>query len=407
MKTSRLPALAVLACLSWAGCGNREAAPLVTESAAQAAPETKPGKDEVILSPEQQRSITIETRPAALSQEPDVLRVKGRIALADNRTWKVGVRTLGSVVEVYKELGDLVHRGDILARYHADEVRDSRALYRAAISEVDRAEAAARQAARNRDRARRMLELKAGSQQQVEQSEQDVVTAQAAVRKARIEVDRLKDLLEDDLRVPAEPTPNRRDEIEDDVPILAPGDGYIIEKNVTPGKSVDTTSVTFVVADLSKVWMLASVRQEDLGKLRTGQAAAVTLAGQGDRRWAGRITNLGQELDPSTRAMQVRIELENRENRLRPEMLANADLPIGRSRSTVVVPSDALQQVGDETAVFVQTGAGRFSVRPVRAGEAADGKTPIVEGLKAGDAVVVRGSFVLKSQLLKSTLESE
>jgi cobalt-zinc-cadmium efflux system membrane fusion protein len=66
-----------------------------------------------------------------------------------------------------------------------------------------------------------------------------------------------------------------------------------------------------------------------------------------------------------------------------------------------------LQQVGDETAVFVQTGAGRFSVRPVRAGEAADGKTPIVEGLKAGDAVVVRGSFVLKSQLLKSTLESE
>jgi cobalt-zinc-cadmium efflux system membrane fusion protein len=379
----------------------------VTESAAQAAPETKPGKDEVILSPEQQRSITIETRPAALSQEPDVLRVKGRIALADNRTWKVGVRTLGSVVEVYKELGDLVHRGDILARYHADEVRDSRALYRAAISEVDRAEAAARQAARNRDRARRMLELKAGSQQQVEQSEQDVVTAQAAVRKARIEVDRLKDLLEDDLRVPAEPTPNRRDEIEDDVPILAPGDGYIIEKNVTPGKSVDTTSVTFVVADLSKVWMLASVRQEDLGKLRTGQAAAVTLAGQGDRRWAGRITNLGQELDPSTRAMQVRIELENRENRLRPEMLANADLPIGRSRSTVVVPSDALQQVGDETAVFVQTGAGRFSVRPVRAGEAADGKTPIVEGLKAGDAVVVRGSFVLKSQLLKSTLESE
>lgn len=406
MKTSGIAAAAVLSCLNWAGCGNRQA-PSVTESAAQTAPESKAAKDEVILSPEQLRSMTIETRPAALSQEPDVLRVKGRIALADDRTWKVGVRTLGSVVAVYKELGDFVHRGDILARYHADEVRDSRALYRAAVAEADRAESAARQAERNRDRARRMLELKAGSQQQVEQSEQDLVTAQAAARKAQIEVERLRDLLEDDLRVPAEPNPIRKSELEDDVPILAPGDGYIIEKNVTTGKSVDTGSVTFVVADLSKVWMLASVRQEDLGKLRTGQSAVVTLGGQEERRWAGRISNLGQELDPSTRAMQVRIELENRENRLRPEMLANADLPIGRSKATLVVPSDALQQVGDETVVFVQTGAGRFSVRPIRAGEAADGKTPVLEGLKAGDAVVVRGSFILKSQLLKSTLEGE
>ena len=406
MNRSRLVSLAILGCSIWTACGSRESS---TESAAAARvpSESKTAQDNVSLSPEQQRSVTIETSPAGFSEQPEILRVKGRIALADDRTWKVGVRTLGSVVAVYKELGDFVHKGDILARYHADEVRDSRALYRAAVAEADRAQSAARQAERNRDRARRMLELKAGSQQQVEQAEQELVTAQAAVRKAQIEVDRLRDLLEDDLRVPAEPNPNRRDDLEDDVPILAPGDGYIIEKNVTPGKSVDTSSVTFVVADLSRVWMLASVRQEDLGKLRSGQAATVSLAGQGDRRWSGRITNLGQELDPSTRVMQVRIELDNRDNRLRPEMLANADLPVGRGRPTIIVPSDALQQVGDDTVVFLQTGPGRFSVRPVRTGEAADGKTPILEGLNPGDAVVVRGSFILKSQLLKSTLEGE
>lgn len=406
MNRSRLAGVGILGCIIWTGCGSRRSSKDIA-STEHAAVQSRADKDDVSLSPEQQRSITIETRPAGLSEQPEILRVKGRIALADDRTWKVGVRTLGSVVAVYKELGDIVHKGDILARYHADEVRDSRALYRAAIAEADRAQSAARQAERNRDRARRMLELKAGSQQQVEQTEQDLVTAQAVVRKAQIEVDRLRDLLEDDLRVPAEPNPNRRDEDQDDVPILAPGDGYIIEKNVTPGKSVDTSSVTFVVADLSRVWMLASVRQEDLGKLRSGQAATVSLAGQGDRRWAGRITNLGQELDPSTRVMQVRIELDNRDNRLRPEMLANADLPVGRGRSTIVIPSDALQQVGDDTVVFVQTRPGRFSVRPVRIGEAADGKTPVLEGLRPGDAVVVRGSFILKSQLLKSSLEGE
>jgi cobalt-zinc-cadmium efflux system membrane fusion protein len=214
-------------------------------------------------------------------------------------------------------------------------------------------------------------------------------------------------LLEDDLRVPAEPKAGRASEAEDDVPILAPGDGYILEKNVTPGKSIDTSTVTFVIADLTKVWMLASVRQEDLGRLRAGQSAAVTLPGEVRRRFPGRITNLGQQLDPVTRVMEVRIELDNRANRFRPEMLANAEIPVGGRKTTILVVSDAVQQVGDQQVVFVQNGAGRYQVRAVRAGDTADGKTPILDGLQAGERVVVRGSFVLKSQLLKSTLESE
>lgn len=395
----------ILAGLVLASCGNRQ--PAAVSTGAAASPQVAANKEEVVLSASQQMDMAIETRPAVASQEPDVLRTKGHIALADERTWKVGVRTQGSVVAVYKGLGDSVRKGDILARYHADEVRDSRALYRAAVTELERVQAAARQAERNRDRARRMLDLKAGSVQQVELAEQDLVTSQATIQKARIEVERLRDLLEDDLRVPAEQAPNRRDDIEDDVPILAPGDGYIIEKNVTPGKSVELSSVTFVIADLSRVWMLASVRQEDLGRLRLGQTAAVTLPGGPSRRWTGRIANLGQELDPTTRVMQVRIELNNSENRLRPEMLANAEIPIGRGRPVVVVPAAALQDVGGQAVVFVRTAPDRFTVRPVRAGETADGETPILEGLRAGEAVVVRGSFVLKSQLLKSTLEAE
>jgi multidrug efflux pump subunit AcrA (membrane-fusion protein) len=105
--------------------------------------------------------------------------------------------------------------------------------------------------------------------------------------------------------------------------------------------------------------------------------------------------------------MQVRIELDNRENRFRPEMLANAEIPVGGRKTTILVASDAVQQVGDQQVVFVQNGAGRYQVRAVRAGDTADGKTPILDGLQAGERVVVRGSFVLKSQLLKSTLESE
>jgi membrane fusion protein, heavy metal efflux system len=106
-----------------------------------ASKQTKADKDEIVLSPERQASAKVETQAAALSKEPEMLRVKGRIALADDRTWRVGIRTLGSVTVVYANLGDRVRKGQILARYHADEVRDSRAQYRAALSDLDRARA--------------------------------------------------------------------------------------------------------------------------------------------------------------------------------------------------------------------------------------------------------------------------
>jgi len=372
-----------------------------------AAKEAKSSPDEVVLSPERQAAAMIEIQPIALSQEPAMLRVKGRIALADDRIWRVGVRTVGSVVAVYAGLGDYVHKGQILARYHADEVRDSRAQYRAAVSELNRAKSAALQAQRNRDRAQRLLDLKAGSQQQVELAQQDLMTAQAAIKKAEIEVDRGRDLLEDDLRVPADPPADRKDETEDNVPILAPADGYIIEKNVTPGKTVELSSITFVIGDLSRVWMFAAVRQEDLDKLRVGQGAFVTLPGSEGSRFPGKITNLGQQFDPETRVMQVRIELGNTANRLRPEMLANAEIPVGGGKPALLVPSDAVQQVNGQDVIFVRSAADRFSARPVSTGETSGGRTPILEGIKAGDQIVVRGSFIFKSLLLKSTLESE
>src|SRR5204862_5362662 len=130
----------------------------------------------------------------------------------------------------------------------------------------------------------------------------------------------------------------------------------VLERNITPGRTIAPGQDAFVIGDLSQVWMLASVRQESLGQLRVGQPATVTLTGLGDERFVGKITNLGQELDPTTRVMQVRIVLDNRGQRLRPEMLANADIPVGqRTSSVLAVPSDAIQQINGQDVVFVRT----------------------------------------------------
>ena len=378
-----------------AACGGGSAP--AAESTAPAA------RTEVILSPAAQQEGAIETQPSRATTEPDVLRVSGRIALADNRTWRVGIRTDGLVVAVYAGVGDYVRAGQVLARYHADEVRDSRANYHAAQAELARAQSGAALAQRNLDRAATLLELKAASQQQVDEARQDAVAAQSQVRSAQAEVDRLKDLLEDDLRVPAEPKAG--DDTADQVPILAPASGYILEKNVTLGKAIDTMDDTFVIGDLSEVWMLASVRQDQLASLRVGQPARVTVAGSAGQTFEGRLVNLGQTLDPQTRTMQVRIVLSNSENRLRPEMLATAELPAGGSTMSVRVPSDSVQQIDGQDVVFVKTAADRFAVRPVQIAETRDGETPVLNGLKDGELVVTHGSFVLKSQLLRATLE--
>ena len=391
MTTTALTLVAIAAC--------SKPVPADTRAATSSAK-----KDEVAMTAAEQRESGVEVKAAEASERGEELRVPGRIALAEDRTWRVGIRTDGVVVASFAGVGDYVRKGQILARYHADEVRDSRAQYRAAKADLTKTNAAVAQAQRNVARAAKLLELKAGSEVQLEQARQDLAAAEAAAHRSEAEVDRLKDLLEDDLQVPAEPIAN--DEAANEVPIRAPASGFILQKNVTLGRAIHTDNDTFVIGDLSEVWMLASVRQEQLGRLQAGQQVSIRVNGAGDRAYTGRITNLGQQLDPETRTMQVRIVLNNPGNRLHPEMLATAAIPVGGTQMVVTIPSDAVQQVDGQDVVFVRTGPERFAVRPVRTGPTVNGETPIVEGLAAGDPIVVKGSFIVKSQLLRATLEN-
>ena len=394
--------LMCLASLSVAACGGGAAPP----NAGQAkAPESKTPRDQVVLTSDEQATGKIETQKVLATDAPAVLRVSGRIARADDRIWHVGVRTSGLVRVVAVTLGDAVRKGQVLARFRANEVREERARYRTAVAELQQLEGAATLSKRNYERAQSLLELKAASVLQVDQARQDVVVADAAVKNAQTEVERATAVLKDDLEVPIEAKAGNEEA--DQVPILAPYGGYVLEKNVTPGGTIAPGQDAFVIGDLSEVWMLASVRQENLGQLRVGQSVTVTLPGVAAEQFLGRITNLGQEFNPTTRVMQVRIVLSNPGQRLRPEMLANADIPLGPTIAMLTVPSDAVQQIDGQDIVFVRTAPDRFAVRPIRVGATVNGKVPVLEGLKADEQIVVHGSFTLKSHLLRSTMEGE
>ena len=390
-----------------AGCGNGGSSVSGANPQKDAATESS-HKDEVTLTASEQATVKLRTETVALEDTPEIVRLAGRIALADNRNWHVGVRTEGAVAQVNAGLGDRVKKGEVLAYYHADQVHELRAQYQSATANLNRAQAGAALAQRNYDRMQTLLSLKAASAMQVDQSRQDLVSAQSELQSAKAGVERARELLETDLHVAAEPSPGSKSPTVDEIPIIAPANGYVIEKNISPGKSVSPGGGdTFVIGDLSEVWMLASARSDQIGLLRAGQSARVSVAGIPGKQFLGKITNLGQEFDPTTRVVQARIVLENPNNYLRPEMLANAEISIGSGKPSILVASDAIQQINGQDAVFVRTAAERFAVRAVRIGMTVNGKTPVLDGLKPGEEIVVAGSFVLKSQLLRSSMENE
>jgi membrane fusion protein, heavy metal efflux system len=393
-----LGALCIALELACFGCGRQHADEL---SAKTSVPST-PG--EVVVSPGEQAAQKIEVQAVEMRDLPAVLSLPGRIALPDNATWRVGVLTDGRVEKVYANLGDYVHKGEILARMHSHDVHDARAAYQTAVADSAKFDSAQALAQTEYDRTQRLYALKAASLEQTQIAHQVLINAQTEAKNARIAVARERTHLEDTLGVPADIPENSHNENDELVPIATPASGYVLEKNVTPGVTIQPSTDAFVVGNLNRLWMLASVRADQLARLHVGQSAVVSLPDAPGKSFSGKVANLGQRFDSTTRQMQIRIEFMNTGGRLRPEMLATAELAVGEKKAALLVPEDAVQQVNGQDAVFVRLSADHFVVRPIQAGDSAQGMVRVISGIKPGDQVVTQGSFLVKSQLLRSSI---
>jgi cobalt-zinc-cadmium efflux system membrane fusion protein len=365
---------------------------------------TKVGPQEVVITAGQQAAQKIEVQTATLENIPSMVSVPGKITLPDNAMWRVGVLTSGRVEAVYANLGDAVKKGQILARMHSHDVHEARADYEVAVAERTRHDAAAALAQKEYERTMRLFALKAASLEQTEIAKQELVNAQTAARDAEVNLVREKTHLEEILGIPADVPAGASEEEMDTIPIRAPASGYVLEKNVTPGSTIEPATDAFVLGDLHHLWMLASVEEGRLAELHQGEAATVTLPDVPGVSFNGRVTNLGQQFDPTTRRMQIRIELDNPENRLRPEMLAQASLPVGERKAGLFVSQDAVQQINGLNTVFVRTGGDHFAMRPVETGQVVPGMVEILSGVTPGEQVVTHGSFLVKSELLRASI---
>jgi cobalt-zinc-cadmium efflux system membrane fusion protein len=368
------------------------------------------GPNEVRLSAAAQRQAGIAVAEVAARRMARTLRAAGRITQDENRTWRVGASSEGRVEEILASVGDRVQTGMVLARMHSHDIHESRAEYQKAKSELNRVKTAEEYARRSRDRAARLYELKAASLEQKEHAEAALRFAQSAVANAEVELNRTRLHLEEFLGIPAEhPHASEPHQMhaEDLIPVRAPAPGVIVARNVSRGTVVTLSTDLFLISDLTHVWLIAEVQSEHLASLRTGMPVRFQVAAYGDRTFSGRIGRVGEALDPETRTVQVRVDVPNPHGLLKPEMYATAEIELGESAPALYVPLEAVQEVRGVNAVFVEQAPDLFVVRPVELGENREGMAEVKRGLAPGERVVVRGSFILKSEFLKASLEEE
>lgn len=186
----------------------------------------------------------------------------------------------------------------------------------------------------------------------------------------------------------------------------SPATGYVIEKHAIEGQHVMPGQTLYKVADLSTVWVEADVYEQELSRVRVGAPATVTLDAYPGERFNGKVVFIYPFVGEQTRTVKVRFALANRGTRLKPGMYANVALPTSTGRS-LVVPTNALLDSGQEQIVFVAQGDGYFEPRRVKVGQRLDNAVEILDGLKEGESVASGAAFFLDSESqLRSSLQA-
>lgn len=188
------------------------------------------------------------------------------------------------------------------------------------------------------------------------------------------------------------------------LPIKAPFDGIIAEWQVAPGEIVDSAKVLCVVADLTRIWLIVSVRQEDIDEVKIDAPIAFEPDGHPGELVPGTVAWLSTMVDERTRSVNVRATVDNPQGHLPARTFGIAHITVRDASAAVIIPGVAVQRENLCRFVFVQKDDRTLEVRPVRVGVQSAGTIEIREGLQAGEVIATDGSFFLKSEILKDRL---
>ncbi len=227
-------------------------------------------------------------------------------------------------------------------------------------------------------------------------AERDLQAAQSAEVQAQADLE----AAEQSLRIVGITHPNDLAKARSpEVPVSAPISGEVVERLVAPGQLLQGGNTQcFTISDMSTVWVMVNVYQQDLASVRVGDTARIQSDAYPDV-FTGKISYVGAALDPNTRTLQARVVTANPPEKLKKDMYVTVLLGAGTIKDALVVPDSAILRNNDnEPFVYLDAGDNKFGERVVKLGQGGNGETQVVAGLKPGDRVVADGSLFLQFQ---------
>ncbi|MEY4317233.1 MAG: hypothetical protein RI902_1041 [Pseudomonadota bacterium] len=318
------------------------------------------------------------------SELSDTLRVAGQIDFDEQSLTRIGASVTGRVTHIQAPLGAVVNKGDVLATINSSELSSSQLAYLKARSEKELHR-------RNVERAKTLFASDVISAAELQRRENEFEIASAETRAAQ-----------DQLRVlGVSPQAIERlassGAIDSGSSVVSTIQGVVVERKVATGQVVQPSDVMFVVANLNRVWAVAQVPEQQVSQVKAGQAVHIEVPALAHEKILGKLIYVGQTVNPETRTVLVRTELDNKGGRLKPSMLATMlieSAPMPR----VVVPSSAVVRQDDADHVFVEQSDGKFRLTPVKLAAEQNNQRVVLEGIKTGMRVVSEGAFHLNNQ---------
>jgi cobalt-zinc-cadmium efflux system membrane fusion protein len=331
----------------------------------------------------------IHRAPAGMQQLPTAEVVApGKIDANPNRVSKLLLPVSGRITSVLVKMGDSVRKDQPLLTMQSPDADAAMSAYLTAQAALAQARAGLVKAQADDDRSVDLFAHNAVAKKDVLSADSLLAQAKAAVEQAqaarqasarRLTVLGLKS-----------------DGFEQQVVVRAPLSGKVLDLSVVPGEfRNDTTQALMTIADLSTVWVTSQVPESYIRFVQPGERLEISLVAYPGETFEGRVSRIADTVDPQTRSVRVEAEMDNRGGRFRPEMFGSIH-HIEALSPTLVLPAGAVIQRGDKTVVFVETAPGRFEQRQVSIGPRAGSVVRVLNGVTAGESIVVDGGMLLQ-----------
>jgi len=319
------------------------------------------------IAPEKQQligvhSVTVEKIPWSYT-----MRVLGRVTPDEALVYVINSSVEGWIRAIYdNSTGSIVKKNEILASFYSPEFLSAEQAYIYALGSLDRFSTDARE-----------------SPQQLELTKKNVKQYEDSLRNIG-----MSDLQIEEI--------GRTRQYTENIQIRSPARGFVIVRNITTGLRFDKGRELYRIADLSRVWILADVFENEASFFKPGQRVKMELPYQ-KRILYAQISNVLPQFDPATRTLKIRLKADNPGYIMRPDMFVNVELPIS-GPPAIIVPADSVIDSGLKKVIFVDRGNGYFEPRPVETGRLLGERVEVTGGLVPGEKIVVSGNFLIDSE---------